>query len=253
MNKYKTVWISDIHLGTRGCKSDNLLEFLKNIECENLYLVGDIIDGWRMKKGFYFPNKHVKIIKRILKLSKTTNIFYVIGNHDSFIRPYTEYDLMIGNNILINDEFEYNTINGQKLLVTHGDKYDIITSYHTWIANIGDSAYTLSLMLNTVLNDIRAKFGFPYWSLSNYLKSGVKSALNFILEYEVSLTNHAKNNGYDGVICGHIHHAEIKIINDVHYYNTGDWVESCSALVEEFDGTIKLIDFATITKRVNKK
>lgn len=243
MKKYKTVWISDIHLGTRGCQSKRLLKFLKSIECDNLYLVGDIIDGWRMKNKIFFPESHVKVIRYILKMAtKDTNVFYIAGNHDSFIRNYMDFNLDIGNNITIGDEFEYIS-NDKKFLITHGDKYDIITSYHTWIANIGDSAYTFSILLNSILNEVRSKLNLKYWSLSKYLKHKVKSAVSFIFEFEKSLITHASKSGYDGVICGHIHHPEIKEIDGKIYCNTGDWVESCSALVEDYDGNIEIFEY----------
>lgn len=238
--KYKTVWISDTHLGTRGCKDQELLSFLKEVECETLFLVGDIIDGWRLKCSFYWNETHNHIIKEILKKSKKgTKIIWVIGNHDEFMRPYLEHIQSLGNIDLVN-EYEYH-VGDKKFWIVHGDEFDGIIRYHKWLAFAGDYAYTMLLWANRWYNHFRRKFGFGYWSLSSYLKYKVKSAVNFIFEYETTLARECKKQGFDGVICGHIHHPEIKKIDGVTYCNDGDWVESCSALVETNNHKLKII------------
>lgn len=246
---YRTVWISDVHLGTRGCKAKYLDNFLASIKCDNLYLVGDIIDGWNMSRGpSYFPQEHVNIIRRVLSKSrKGTKVFYVVGNHDEFLRKYLDFfeDKDFGN-IEIADEFVHTTATGEKLWVIHGDLYDGVTRYHKWVSHLGDIAYNSLVALNSAYNHFRAKFGMGYWSLSAYLKHKVKSAVEFIFKFEEAVANECENRGHDGVVCGHIHHAEIKQIGNVTYYNDGDWVESCTALVEDLDGDIRIIKWHII-------
>lgn len=243
----RTIWVSDTHLGSKGCKAELLLDFLKHHRCERLYLVGDIIDGWRMKKSIYWPQAHTNVIRHVLSKSKRkkTEVVYVTGNHDEFLRKYSNTDF---GNILLVDEAEHITADGKKLLVTHGDKYDVIVRYHKWLAFLGDNAYNLLLVINRWYNIIREKLGYGYWSLSAYLKHKVKQAVSFIGEYEEAVAKECQKRDYDGVVCGHIHHAEIKTINGVGYYNCGDWVESCTALVEDFDGNIEIIKWLEVDK-----
>lgn len=246
---FRSVWISDIHLGTRGCKAEYLDNFLSSIECENLYLVGDIIDGWCMGRGpTYFPQEHVNIIRRFLnKARKGTNIFYIIGNHDEFLRRYHDFfDNDLGN-ISIADEFEHTTVDGKKLWVIHGDLYDGVTRYHKWVSHLGDRGYQFLIWLNRYFNTIRRRFGVPYWSLSAFLKHKVKRAVEFINSFETTVAKECGRRQYDGVVCGHIHHAEIKQIGNITYYNDGDWVESCTALVEHHDGKIELIQWHEVS------
>lgn len=239
--KYKTIWISDLHLGTRGCRSDLLLSFLKNNDAETLYLVGDILDGWRLKSKWYWPQEHNDVIKSILKKSKKgTRVVYVTGNHDEFLRPYVSFGLTLGNIEIVNSVV-HQTVDGKKLWVVHGDAFDGVTRYHKWVALLGDHAYNFLIWLNRHFNYFRAKFGFGYWSLSKYLKHKTKEAVNFIFKFEDAISNEAKNRGYDGVVAGHIHHPEIKELNGVLYCNDGDFVESCSALVEDFNGNLKIV------------
>lgn len=246
--KYRTVWISDIHLGTKGCQAGFLEDFLRSVDCDNLYLVGDIIDGWAMGRGStFFPQEHVNIIRRFLNKARNgTIVKYVIGNHDEFLRKYQDQFTQIGN-IEIADEFIHVTADGRKLWVIHGDLYDGVTRYHKWISHLGDIGYTLLIQLNKQFNNIRKFFGHPYWSLSAYIKHKVKGAVEFINSFEDAVSKECKKNGYDGVVCGHIHHAEIKDINGITYYNDGDWVESCTALVEDMDGNIQIITWHEIT------
>lgn len=241
--KYRSCWISDIHLGTRGCQADVLLDFLDNHTFDTLYLVGDIIDGWVMSTGsVYWPQSHTNVIRKFLSKAKNgTQIIYVSGNHDEFLRTY-DLDVEQGfGNIRIVDEIIHETATGQKFLVVHGDQFDVVTRYHKWIAVLGDYGYRFLIWLNTLLNKIRQRYGRGYWSLSKFIKQKVKQAVNFIGEFEVAVAKSCADREVCGVICGHIHHAEIKQIGNITYMNDGDWVESCTALVEDYDGNIKII------------
>jgi UDP-2,3-diacylglucosamine pyrophosphatase LpxH len=238
---YRTIFLSDIHLGTRGCQAERLLDFLKQHTCDELYLVGDIIDGWRMKSSMYWPQSHSNVLRRFLTLTKRgTRLVYVTGNHDEFLRRYS--DLAIGNIELV-DEAVHETADGRRLLVVHGDEYDVITRYHRWVAWLGDVGYTLMLELNRHFNVLRSRFGYGYWSLSAWVKHRVKRAVSFISEFEEAVAHQCRKQGYDGVVCGHIHHAEIRDLNGVRYLNCGDWVESCTALVENARGEFQILDW----------
>ena len=238
-NHYKSVFISDIHLGTRGSKAEVLLSFLKDIECDNLFLVGDIFDGWRLKKDWYWPQEHSTVIQKILRLSrKGTRIIYLPGNHDEFMRQFLEHNF---GSVELYDEIVYEALNGKKYVVIHGDKFDLVTMNMKWLAHVGDWAYSLLLNINTGLHWARSYLRLPYWSLSRWAKQKVKEAVNFIGNYEHSLAHYARIKHVDGVICGHIHSANISIIEDVEYMNCGDWVESCTALVETMDGKFEII------------
>jgi UDP-2,3-diacylglucosamine pyrophosphatase LpxH len=241
MEKFKTIWISDIHLGTRGCKADQLCRFLKTYECETLYLVGDIIDGWKLTRSWHWPQEHSNVIRRLLtKAKRGTNIVYIVGNHDEFLRPWLKHKLAFGN-LTISNQIIHIDLKGRKWLVTHGDMFDQVTRHWKWLSILGDRAYTIMLIANGILHKIRNKFGFGYWSLSKWLKSKAKQAINFIYKFEEHLATHAANNNCYGVICGHIHTPAIKEINGIIYANDGDWVETCSALVETYDGEFKLL------------
>lgn len=246
--KYKTICISDLHLGTTDCKADLLNNFLKNHECDNLYLVGDIIDGWKVQQNKWrWKQSHTNVIQNVLKYSKRgCKVTYVTGNHDEFLRPFVN-QFSLGN-ITICNQAEYRDIKGNRLLITHGDMFDGITRMSKWISFLGDSAYDFVLWINTKFNYIRHKFGFGYWSLSKFLKSRVKKAVGFIFKFEETLANYCNKKGYDGVICGHIHTPEIKVINETIYMNDGDWVESCSALVEHYDGKWEIVYWKQIIK-----
>jgi UDP-2,3-diacylglucosamine pyrophosphatase LpxH len=241
-SQFRTIWISDTHLGTAGCQAELLLDFLKSTDCETLYLVGDIIDGWQLRKGWYWPPRHNDIVRCVLKKAKHgTRVVYVPGNHDEAFRDYVGLNL---GGVELLPEALHRTADGRILLVLHGDEFDGIVLYARWLAFLGDSAYALLLRLNGVLNRIRKARGLPYWSLSAKIKKRVKNAVQFISSFEQAVAHAAVERGADGVVCGHIHTAEIRSIGGVTYYNDGDWVESCTALVEHADGRMEIVDWA---------
>jgi UDP-2,3-diacylglucosamine pyrophosphatase LpxH len=238
----RTAWISDTHLGTAGCNAELLLDFLKSVDCETLYLVGDIVDGWQLRKGWYWPTRHNDIVRCVLKKAKHgTHVVYVPGNHDEAFRDFTGLNL---GGIELASEVIHVTADGRRLLVLHGDQFDGVVLYAKWLAFLGDSAYTLLLKLNAIVNWVRRRRGLPYWSLSAHLKKKVKNAVQFISSFEDAVAHEAHERGVDGVVCGHIHSAEIRRIGTVTYYNDGDWVESCTALVEHADGAMEIINWA---------
>jgi UDP-2,3-diacylglucosamine pyrophosphatase LpxH len=240
--RYRTIWISDVHLGTRGCNASLLLDFLQSVECETLYLVGDIIDGWRLKKGWYWPETHNEVIRRVLKMAhRGTRVIYIVGNHDEMLRDYAGMDF---GGISICENAMHECADGRRLLVTHGDAFDGVVLYARWLALLGDVAYTWLLRLNVVFNRARRLAGLPYWSLSAYLKHRVKNAVQFVGRFEEAVANEAAKIGVNGVVCGHIHSADIRQIGDVTYYNDGDWVESCTALVEDGLGAMSIVEWA---------
>lgn len=248
--RVRTLWISDVHLGTRDCQAERLAAFLKRYQAERIYLVGDIIDGWKLRSGIYWPQSHSNVIRRLLTMSKRgCEVIYVTGNHDEFLRRYSR--LVLGNIQLV-DEALHETADGRRLLVIHGDQFDVITRYHKWLAFLGDSAYEFTLTLNRWLNHWRSRYGYGYWSLSAYLKHKVKTAVNFISDFEEAIAHEVHKRGLNGVVCGHIHHAEIRQIGEVEYLNCGDWVESCSALIEHWDGSIQLYRLAEEQARVEE-
>ncbi len=240
MSAYRSVFISDLHLGSRWCKAKFLNRFLADLECENLYLVGDIIDGWKLQKRSSWPQSHNKVIRRLLKMSKKTRIIYVTGNHDQFM---DEFDGFHFGNIKVQKNAFHETADGKRYFVIHGDEFDLVVRYKKWVAVLGDKAYDLSLWLNAGLNALRSLLGLPYWSLSEYLKHRVKDAVNFISDFEDSVAREASRQGTDGIICGHIHKPQLADFKGSRYANCGDWVESCSALVEHPDGTLEILRF----------
>jgi len=236
---YRAIWISDIHLGTRGCQARKLLDFLKRTDSDYLYLVGDIVDGWRLKKSWYWPQEHNDVVQKILrKARKGTKVIFVPGNHDEFARDYAGHHF---GGVEVARRVVHETAAGRRLLVLHGDEYDVVVRYAKWLALLGDGAYTLLLSLNHWYNRLNERLGRPYWSLSAFLKLKVKNAVKYIAEFETAIANTAVAEGVDGIVCGHIHHAEMRMIEDVLYCNDGDWVESCSALVEHHDGRLELL------------
>ncbi|MEY4160335.1 MAG: hypothetical protein RLZZ136_956 [Pseudomonadota bacterium] len=240
--KYRTVWISDIHLGTRGCNAAMLVDFLRSIECETLYLVGDIVDGWRLRKGWYWPDAHNEVIRRLLKMAhRGTRVVFVAGNHDEMLRDYA--GLTFGGVELVLEAIHV-TADGRRLLVTHGDSFDGVVLYARWLAFLGDQIYGVLLRANVLFNEIRRRLKMPYWSLSAYLKRRVKNAVQYVCSFEEAVAHEAQSRGLDGVVCGHIHCAEIREIAGITYYNDGDWVESCTALVEDAQGAMQIIDWA---------
>lgn len=239
MIKYRTIWISDLHLGSKGASAQELLSFLKITESDNLYLVGDIIDMWQLSKKWYWPESHNEVVQKILRKSrKGTNVVYVPGNHDETVRDFLP--LMFGD-ITVEYESEYVSVQGEKFLITHGDLYDVITRYHKWIAKLGDAGYNFLISVNRYLNWFRRKMKMGYWSLSQYVKTKVKNAAAFIGDYESSVAEACKLRNFDGIICGHIHHAEMRTIDGVKYFNDGDFVESKTALAEEYDGSFVIL------------
>jgi UDP-2,3-diacylglucosamine pyrophosphatase LpxH len=241
MNRYRSIWISDFHLGTRGCKADLLCQFLKENHCETLYLVGDIIDGWKLSRRWYWPQEHSNVVRRLLtKAKRGTRIVYVLGNHDEFLRSWVKHQIDLGN-MLVTNQCIHLDVQGRKWVVTHGDLFDQVTRHWRWVSILGDRAYNLLLSTNGVVNACRKIFGLGYWSLSGYVKGRTKQAVNFIYKFEEHLAHHAKNLGAHGVICGHIHTPAIKDLGGIIYANDGDWVETCSALVETHAGEFQLI------------
>lgn len=238
---YKTLVISDVHLGTKGAKAKEIARFLKQFQCDNLILNGDIIDGWQLKKSGSWKRKHTRFFNRILKLIEQhqTSVFYLRGNHDDFLDQILP--LQIGK-LQILSEMTYES-NGKKYFITHGDIFDSITTNLRWIAYLGDLGYTFLLWLNRIVNYYRFKSGLPYFSFSQYVKGKVKQAVSFIDDFENELAKMAKSKGCDGIICGHIHKAENRMIDGIHYLNSGDWVETMSALAEDHEGNWELIYF----------
>ena len=239
---YRSIWISDIHLGTRGCKADHLLDFLRHTDSDYLYLVGDIVDGWRLKKSWYWPQAHNDVIQKLLrKARKGTKLIYVAGNHDDFLQSHIGRHF--GGIDVVRDTVHV-TADNRRLLVIHGDAFDGVVKYAKWLAVLGDWAYGVALTVNHWINITRRQFGGSRWSLSSFLKHKVKNAIRFIDNYEEAVSNEAKRRGVDGVVCGHIHKAEIREMNGVLYCNDGDWIDSCTALVEHADGRLELIYWA---------
>lgn len=236
---YRTVWISDVHLGTAGCKADFLLDFLRHTESDTLFLVGDIIDGWQLKKGWTWQQSHNDVVQKILrKARKGTRVIYIPGNHDEFAREYVGHHF---GGIEVMYEATHVTARGRRLLITHGDLFDGVIRQAKWLAHLGDSLYTFILTLNHWFNRVRTRLGFEYWSLSQYLKHKVKNAVSFINSFEQAVVQEAKRRGYDGVVCGHIHKAEIREIDGLLYCNDGDWVESLTAVIETYSGELQIV------------
>lgn len=240
--QYRTVWISDVHLGTRGCNADLLIDFLDHVDSERMYLVGDIIDGWRLRKKFYWPAAHNDVVWRLLKRARRgTDMIYIPGNHDEVVRQFCGLDF---GGVAIRRNAVHETADGRRLLVLHGDEFDAITLAQPWLAHAGDVAYTVLMALNRWVNAYRRAVNLPYWSLSKHAKAKVKNAVAFVSRYEEVIAEAAGARGVDGVVCGHIHTAEVREIGGVAYYNDGDWVESCTALVEHHDGRMELLHWA---------
>jgi UDP-2,3-diacylglucosamine pyrophosphatase LpxH len=247
---FRTIWISDIHLGTSGCQAKRLLEFLKATESDKLYLVGDIVDGWQLKRRWYWHQTHNDVVQLVMKKAKKgTKVIFVPGNHDEAVRQFIGLDF---GGIKIRDELIHTTANGKRMLVLHGDRFDGVIACAKWLAYVGDSLYTMILKINQVFNTWRARAGLPYWSLSQYLKLKVKNAVSYITSFEDALAAEARKQGLDGVICGHIHKPEIRDIGGILYCNDGDWVESLSALVEDKLGELRLVDWREIMLRWEK-
>ena len=241
--RVRTVFISDVHLGTPGCQAHALLDFLKSVECEQLFLVGDIIDGWQLRRTWHWPQAHNDVVQKLLrKARKGTRVIFVPGNHDEFARKYVQHNF---GGIEVAEEWTHVTADGRQLWVTHGDLFDGVIQCAKWLAYVGDSLYEFTLKLNRWFNSLRARLGLPYWSLSKYLKQKVKRAVSYVSDFEVAVAREARRRGVHGVVCGHIHHAELRDIDGILYANDGDWVESLTALVEHHDGRLEIIDWST--------
>ena len=249
--KFRAVFISDIHLGTQGCQAGPLLEFLKAHPSDCLYLVGDIIDGWQLRRKWYWPQSHNDVVQKILRSArKGIRVIFVPGNHDEFARGFIGHHF--GGVEVVQDAVHV-TANGIKLWVIHGDYFDGVIQCAKWLAYVGDNLYEFTLKPNRHLNRLRGHFGLPYWSLSAYLKQKVKKALNYVTDFEVAVAREARKLGHDGVVCGHIHRAEMRTIDGILYCNDGDWVESQTALVEHLDGRLELIHWAAQSAVVKKQ
>ena len=243
---FRAIFISDLHLGTPGCQAEALLEFLRTHTSDTLYLVGDIIDGWQLRRRWYWPQAHNDVVQKLLRRArKGCKVVFVPGNHDEFARGFIGHSF---GGIQVVKEAVHTTATGQKLWVIHGDYFDGVIQLAKWLAYLGDYMYELTLKLNRYLNHLRAKFGLPYWSLSAYLKLKVKKAVSFINDFEVAVATQAAKHGFNGVVCGHIHHAEIRDINGILYCNDGDWVESLTTLVEHLDGRLEILSFDEVNQ-----
>jgi UDP-2,3-diacylglucosamine pyrophosphatase LpxH len=240
--RYRTLWISDLHLGTPGCQAEALLDFLRRTECETLFLVGDIIDGWQLRRQWYWPQTHNDVVQKLLrKARKGTRVIFIPGNHDEFARRYVQHNF---GGVDVAEDWVHETADGRKLWVMHGDLFDGVIQCARWLAHVGDSLYEFTLRLNRHLNSMRARLGLPYWSLSKYLKLKVKRAVSYVSDFEAAVAREARQRGMHGVVCGHIHHAELRMIDGILYANDGDWVESLTALAEHADGRLEILDWS---------
>lgn len=237
--RYRAVFISDLHLGTPGCQAGPLLDFLKAHTSQTLYLVGDIVDGWQLRRRWYWPQSHNDVVQKLLRRArKGCKVVFVPGNHDEFARGFAGHHF---GGIEVRNEAVHTTADGRRLWVVHGDHFDAVIQCAKWLAYVGDNLYEFTLRLNRHLNSLRARMGLPYWSLSAYLKLKVKKALNYVTAFEQAVAAEARKRGYQGVVCGHIHRAEMREIDGTLYCNDGDWVESLTALVEHWDGRLELL------------
>jgi UDP-2,3-diacylglucosamine pyrophosphatase LpxH len=240
--RLRALFLSDLHLGAKGCQAEKLLEFLRDHDADVIYLIGDIVDGWQLKSGWYWPQSHNDVVQKLLRRArKGARLIYVPGNHDEFLRDF--YGTHFGG-IEVVESAIHLTADGRRFLIIHGDLFDVVIRHARWLALLGNKAYDLAISLNTTFNAIRRACGLPYWSLSQWAKLKVKNAVNFIGEFERTLTGEARRHRVDGVICGHIHHAVIREANGLTYVNCGDWVESCTAVVEHFDGRLEILNWA---------
>lgn len=236
---YRTLFLSDVHLGSRGCQAELLLDFLKNNDAATIYLVGDMIDGWQLKNRWYWPQAHNDVVQKLLrKVRKGVRVIYLPGNHDEFARDYIG---SVFGGVEVADHAYHMTADKKRLLIVHGDQFDIVVKHARWLAYLGDWAYTFALWSNLWLNKIRRKLGFTYWSLSAWAKLKVKNAVNFIGAFEAALVEAARRHNADGVVCGHIHHAVIRDVGGITYVNIGDFVESCTAVAEHDDGRLEIL------------
>lgn len=242
--RVRAIFVSDLHLGTPGCQAEALLDFMRAYPSDYLYLVGDIVDGWQLRRRWYWPQAHNDVVQKLLRRArKGCQIVYVPGNHDEFARGFMGHQF---GGIHVLDSAIHTTCDGRRLWVTHGDYFDGVIQCAKWLAYVGDNLYEFTLKLNRHLNYFRARLGLPYWSLSAYLKHRVKKALNYVMEFEVAVAHEARRRGHHGVVCGHIHRPEMRDIDGTLYCNDGDWVESRSALVEHLDGRLELLHWTPL-------
>ena len=242
IRRYRTIFISDLHLGTRGCQAELVLDFLRHNDADTIFLVGDIIDGWRLRSGWYWPQAHNDVVQKLLrKVRHGARMIFVPGNHDEFARQFV--GLSFGGIEIVRNTIHV-AADGKRYLVMHGDEFDVVVRHSKWLAYFGDWAYDAALFVNTRFNAIRRAFGYDYWSFSAWAKFKVKNAVNFIGSFERELAEEAKRRGADGVVCGHIHHPAIRMIDDIAYVNTGDFVESCSLVVERDDGALEVVTWS---------
>ncbi len=238
---YRTLFISDVHLGTKGCQAGRFLDFLRDHDADTIYLVGDIVDGWQLKTGWYWPQPHNDVVQKLLRKGRHgARIVYIPGNHDEFLRDY--FGTHFGGIEMVADAVHV-TADGKRFLVTHGDQFDMVVKHARWLALLGDHAYALAMATNKVTNWVRRRLGLSYWSLSRWAKLKVKNAVNYIGDFEQALTAEAQRRHCDGVICGHIHHPIIRDITGIRYVNCGDWVESCTAVAERTNGEIEILSW----------
>ena len=246
--RFRALFLSDVHLGTRGCQAERLLDFLRWHEADTLYLVGDMVDGWALRSGWYWPQAHNDVVQKLLrKARKGTRIVYVPGNHDEFLRG--EYYGTHFGGIEVIENTIHVAADGRRYLVIHGDLFDLVVTQARWLALLGDKAYEYAIIVNRLFNAVRRNLGFPYWSLSKWAKLKVKNAVNYIGSFEKTLAAEAQRHGVDGVICGHIHHAVIHNQYGLHYINCGDWVESCTAVAEHDDGRFEIVTWTETDSR----
>jgi len=244
IKRVRTLFLSDISLGAKACQADLLLDFLKHIEAETIYLVGDIIDGWRLKAGWYWPQAHNDVIQKLLRrVRKGCRVVYIPGNHDEFLRDYVGQKF---GSVEIHEEIIHETADGKRLLILHGDKFDVVVNNVKWLAHLGDWAYDIAIGMNITIGWVRRRLDLPYWSFSGWSKQKVKRAVNFIGAFEQAVVNDARKFDVHGVVCGHIHAPVIRKMDEYLYLNTGDWVDSCSALVEGFDGAFELMRWTSL-------
>ncbi len=236
--RYRAMFISDVHLGSKDCKAVELNAFLKQYRCDRLYLVGDIFDGWKMRAGIFWTADFNRVLRRLLKLAKHgVQITYITGNHDEFLRKYANNSF---DNIDLCNRAVHVTADNRRLLVIHGDQFEGVARCSRLLRHIGDHGYAFLMLLNRWYNRLRVKYGYGYWSFAGFLKRHINRAQQYINDYEHAVAYGAQKQGFDGVVCGHIHHAASRKILGIDYFNTGDWVESCTAIVEDDNGQLQV-------------
>ena len=245
-SQLRSVFISDVHLGSRDCRAGELLQFLSSIEVDYLFLVGDIIDFWSLRRNFYWPQQHNEVVRAILgKARDGARVIYVPGNHDSDMR---EFCGAVFGNLEIRRKYVHSTADGRELLVMHGDEFDAAVKCSRWLTRLGGGAYDLAMWLNRGVNSVRRACGMPYWSFANYLKLRLKNAVRYVEAYEHAAAHAAMQRRLHGIVCGHIHRPGIRHIDGVLYCNDGDWVENCSALIEDMAGRLSICSWAQVAQ-----